>query len=152
MEKNETLSVGLMVLLLAFAVVIVDDRWVRAVIALLPALMLAQRALAHARAPAEPEEEEDPADRREDHEVRGYVDELLKHFREFYTTCHLMGTGVLTPQAAEQRATSLERELNRLLATITRVTRAKHEPGARASGSGGDDVADATSNPEKPGG
>jgi hypothetical protein len=146
MEKSETLSVALMVLLLAFAVVIVDHRWLRVAIAVLPALMLAQRALASSSTPDEPAEEDAP-ERREDAEVRGYVDELLKHFREFYTTCHLMGVGVLTPQAAEERATTLERELNRLLATITRVARARTEGAAGASERSAGAPADAPLNP-----
>lgn len=149
MEKSETLSVALMVLLLAFAVVIVDHRWLRVAIAVLPALMLAQRALA-ASAPAEAPVEEEEPDRREDHEVRGYIDELLKHFREFYTTCHLMGVGVLTPQAAEERATSLERELNRLLATITRVARSAADKGSGGADEDGDGDAGLPLNPPAP--
>ncbi|MGD8322476.1 MAG: hypothetical protein PVJ02_18635 [Gemmatimonadota bacterium] len=129
MDKSETLSVLLMVLLLAFAVVIVDDRWLRVGIAVLPALMLAQRAL-KSSAVRQTSDTEVTDDRRQDHEVRGYIDELLKHFREFYATCHLTGAGVLTPEAAEERATNLERELNRLLATITRTARARTQAGA----------------------
>lgn len=120
MNKNEAFPVFLMVFLLAFAVILVDERWLRAAIAVLPALLLAQRALSGA--PAEVQRT-GVSDRREDETVRGHVDELLKHFREFYATCHLMGVGALTPQAAEERATHLERDLNRLLAKVTETAR-----------------------------
>lgn len=120
MDRSDSFSVFLMVLLLAFAVVIVDERWLRVGIAVLPALVLAQRALGAQRAERPPE----GGDRRTDDEVRAHLDQLLKHFREFYATCHLMGVGVLTPQAAEERATTLERDLNRLLAQMTDAARA----------------------------
>ena len=125
MDKSERFSVFLMVVLLAFAVVLVDERWLRTAMAILPALMLAQRALgmtAPVEAPAEPDE------RRTDHEVRAYIDRLLKHFREFYTTCHLVGAHVLTAEAAAERANHLEKELNQLLAEITSVARARANP------------------------
>lgn len=127
MDKSENFSVFLMVALLAFAVVLVDERLLRTSVAILPALWLAQRALwppdrKAAAAPAH------PVDRRTDTEVRAYVDRLLKHLREFYTTCHLMGTRVLTPEVAEERAGQIEKELNRLLADITQATRAKATP------------------------
>lgn len=125
MDKGESFSVFMMVLLLAFAVVIVDDRMLRTAMAVLPALMLAQKALGVGETPESPPEPraESPSDRRKDDLARGYIDQLLKHFREFYTTCHLMGTGVLTPEAAEERTTGLERELNRLLAEVTEAAR-----------------------------
>lgn len=123
MDKNEKLSVFLMVVLLAFAVVLVDERWLRTGLAVLPALMLAQKALGVGQAPAPPLPEGD--DRRRDEEVRAHVEQLLKHFREFYTTCHLMSVNVLTIQAAEERANNLERDLNQLLARITETARSR---------------------------
>ncbi len=126
MDKNETLSVFLMVVLLAFAVVLVDERLLRTAIAVLPALMLAQKAMGTQRTQESP-----PAavalsgqDRRQDEEVRSYIEQLLKHFREFYVTCHLMGVNALTVEAAEERANNLERDLNQLLAKVTTTARA----------------------------
>lgn len=127
MDKNEKLSVFLMVVLLAFAVVLVDERWLRTGLAVLPALMLAQKALGVGQAPAPPLPEGD--DRRRDEEVRAHVEQLLKHFREFYTTCHLMSVNVLTIQAAEERANNLERDLNQLLARITETARSRSGAG-----------------------
>ena len=126
MDRNETLSVFLMVILLAFAVVLVDERLLRTAIAVLPALMLAQKALGASRT-VEPVKE--PAvltgqERRRDEEVRGYIEQLLKYFREFYTTCHLMGASALTVEAAEERTANLERDLNQLLAKVTATARA----------------------------
>ncbi|HSW31647.1 MAG TPA: hypothetical protein VLH75_19325 [Longimicrobiales bacterium] len=125
MDKNERLSVFLMVVLLAFAVVLVDERLLRTGLAVLPALMLAQKALGVGRpAPAAPTVA--PSDeRRRDEETRGHVEQLLKHFREFYTTCHLMSVNVLTVEAAEERVNNLERELNQLLGRITETARAR---------------------------
>jgi hypothetical protein len=118
-----------MVALLSFAVVLVDERLLRTAVAVLPALWLAQRAL-QVRAAGKETVGEAGADRRTDAEVRAYVDRLLKHLREFYTTCHLMGAKVLTAEAAEERANTIEKELNRLLAEITEATRAKARPSA----------------------
>lgn len=131
MEKSESFSVFLMVSLLAFAVVIVDERLLRTAVAILPALWLAQRALHAGTSGAEPEPPIAQEERRTDTEVRAYVDRLLKHLREFYTTCHLMGTHVLSPDAAEERANTIEKELNRLLADITQATRTKATPPTR---------------------
>ncbi|NJD18792.1 MAG: hypothetical protein FIA95_05850 [Gemmatimonadetes bacterium] len=126
MDKNETLSVLLMVVLLAFAVVLVDERWLRTGLAVLPGLMLAQRALGMGTAQAEAKAATAAAlaeDRRHDLEMRAHIEQLLKHFREFYATCHLMSVNVLTTAAAEERATNLERDLNQLLARITETGR-----------------------------
>ena len=121
MEKSETLSVFLMIVLLAFAVVLVDERVLRTAVAVLPALMLAQKAL-------QPKQVQAPltgaaVNRRQDDEVRTYIEQLLKYFREFYTTCHLMSVNVLTVEAAEERAAHLERELNQLMAQVTETAR-----------------------------
>ena len=125
MDKNETLSVFLMVVLLAFAVVLVDERLLRTALAVLPALMLAQKALGVGRGRGSAPASVPQDDRRQDEEVRSYIEQLLKHFREFYTTCHLMGAKVLTVEAAEERATNLERDLNRLLAQVTEAARSR---------------------------
>jgi hypothetical protein len=126
MDKNENISVFLMVTLLAFAVVLVDERLLRTGLAVLPALMLAQKAMGMGRPAPEPVvAPSSQDDRRQDVEMRGHVEQLLKHFREFYTTCHLMSVNVLTIEAAEERATNLERDLNQLLARITETTRAR---------------------------
>ncbi len=121
MEKSETLSVFLMIVLLAFAVVLVDERMLRTAVAVLPALMLAQKAL-------QPKQTQAPVtgaavNRRQDDEVRAYIEQLLKYFREFYTTCHLMSVNVLSVEAAEERAALLERELNQLMAQVTETAR-----------------------------
>ena len=129
MDKNESLSVFLMVLLLAFAVVLVDERLLRTAVVVLPALMLAQKAMGGTK--AEPPAPAKAPDRRTDEEIRGYIDRLLKHFREFYTTCHLMGANVLTPEAAEERVAQLELELNKFLAEVTEVAKARAKPPAK---------------------
>ena len=66
-----------------------------------------------------------PDERRTDEDVRGHVEELLKHFREFYSTCHLMASGAMEPDAAKDRAGGIERNLNKLLAELTGAARAK---------------------------
>ncbi len=125
MDKHETLSVFLMVVLLAFAVVLVDERLLRTGLAVLPALMLAQKALGMGRSAPAVAAVAPPDERRHDEEMRGHVEQLLKHFREFYTTCHLMAVNVLTAEAAEQRVNNLERDLNQLLARITETARGR---------------------------
>ena len=44
-SQNDKTTVFFMVAVIAFAIVLVDDRWVRVGLGLLPALLLAQRAL-----------------------------------------------------------------------------------------------------------
>ena len=130
MEKGDKLTIVLLLALVAFAVIIVDERWLRAAIAFVPALLLAQRAMlsvdvaepppltGHAAQAASDE-------RRADTDVRGHIDELLKSFREFYTTCHLMATGNLEPDEAKDLAAGIERRLNKLLAEITDASRSE---------------------------
>lgn len=126
MSKDERVSVLLMVALLAFAVVLVDDRVLRTAVSVLPALMLAQKALGVGQEPAPESVAPRTGDeRRRDDEVRGHIEQLLKHFREFYTTCHLMSVNVLTIEAAEERANNIERDLNQLLARITETARGR---------------------------
>jgi hypothetical protein len=118
MKKADLASVVLLIFVLSFAVVIVDERWLRVAIAFVPALLLAQQGL---RASHEKEDDDASgwADRRRDQEMRSSVDELLRHIREFYLTCHMMGTGKLSPDDAVERAAQQELQLNQLLARVT---------------------------------
>jgi len=115
-----------MVALILFAVILVDERWIRTAIAFVPAMLLAQRAFGHRQklpqgVPAKPFE------RRLNNEVRGYIEELLRHFREFYASVHLLRKGQLSPEEASGWAAQLERELNALLAEITEAARVESE-------------------------
>lgn len=124
METGDKVTVVLLVILVAFAVVIVDERWLRAAVAFVPTMLLAQRAL---YPPNNVQTQGAPvgaANRRADEEVRAHIDDLLKHFREFYTTCHLMAGGQLEPAEAKDLAAGIERRLNRLLAEITETAKA----------------------------
>jgi hypothetical protein len=123
MQKGEAFSVFLMLLLLGFAVVLVDERWLRTAIAIVPALMLAQKSLLTPASRTEESRTGSGSDRRMDADVRAHVEELLQHFREFYTNVHLMRRGVLSPEEAKGWAAQLERELNSLLARITDAER-----------------------------
>ena len=116
MQKTDVASVVLLIFVLSFAVVIVDERWLRVAIAFVPAMLLAQQALR--KSGRESPGEETP-DRRSDNLVRSAVDELLRHIRDFYLTCHMMGTGKLSPDDAVEKAAHQELELNRLLARVT---------------------------------
>jgi len=124
MKKADLASVVLLILVLSFAVVLVDERWLRVAIAFVPALLLAQQGLR-----ASQEKEDDTvsgwADRRTDSEMRGSVDELLRHIREFYLTCHMMGTGKLSPDDAVEKAAQQELKLNQLLARVTDGAKAR---------------------------
>jgi len=124
MKKADLASVALLILVLSFAVVIVDERWLRVAIAFVPALLLAQQGLR-----ASQEKEDDTvsgwADRRTDADMRGSVDELLRHIREFYLTCHMMGTGKLSPDDAVEKAAQQELKLNQLLARVTDGAKAR---------------------------
>ena len=116
-QKVDTGSVVILMFVLAFAVVIIDERWLRVLVAVVPALLLAQRALT---APVGAREEGGGGgDRRVDGDTRRAIDELLRHIREFYLTCHLIGSGKMSADEAVEEAAKKERELNRLLARVT---------------------------------
>jgi hypothetical protein len=117
MQKNDIGGVLILLFVLAFAVVIVDERFLRVLVAVVPALLLAQKALAGGS--GGDEEKVGAADRRSDPDTRGSIDELLRHIREFYLTCHLMGSGNLDPDEAVETVATQEMELNRLLAKVT---------------------------------
>ncbi len=112
------------VALIAVAVVLVEDIGVRVAMACVPAMLLAQRAMAAGVA-----EDTNPGvansipDRRTDQDTRQRADELLKHFREFYATCHLVGGGGISVAEAQERITLLEKKLNLLLARLTLAVR-----------------------------
>ena len=118
MKKADVASIVLLIFVLSFAVVLVDERWLRVAIAFVPTLLLAQQGLRASR-----EEDEDSesgrANRRMDSEMRSSVDELLRHIREFYLTCHMMGTGKMSPDEAVERSAQQELQLNQLLARVT---------------------------------
>ena len=119
-QQDDKVTIFFMLAVMAFAVVLVDDRWVRVGLGLLPALLLAQRALGGGGVGRRDRERVGAAaDRRGDQDVRAHIEELLKHFREFYTTCHLMATGNLEPAEAKDLAAGIERRLNKLLAEVT---------------------------------
>ena len=123
-EQHDRTTVYFMLAVMGFAMVLVDDRWVRVGLGLLPALLLAQRALSGAGVrSAEVAPRVGAADHRANAVVRDYIDDLLKHFREFYTTCHLMAGGQLDPEEAKDLAAGIERRLNELLAEVTDAAR-----------------------------
>ena len=124
MKKADLASIVLLILVLFFAVVIVDERWLRVAIAFVPALLLAQQGV-RASSVAEEDLASRWADRRVDLEMRRSVAELLRHIREFYLTCHMMGTGKLSPDDAVERVAQQELQLNQLLARVTDGAKAK---------------------------
>ena len=122
MQKGDTGTVVLLLCVLAFAVVIVDEWWLRALVAFVPALLLTQRALGGS---GQEEVLVGAADRRGDEDMRGSIEELLRHIREFYLTCHLMGSGKMDPNEAAEKTAQQEKQLNRLLAEVTDSARGK---------------------------
>ena len=115
-QDNDKITVLFMLGVMTFAVILVDDRWVRAGLGLLPALLLAQRALmgvgiGHAGPP-------DGEERRSDTGIRERIQELLKLIREFYTTCHMVAVGQLEPAKAKVKAQAVERRLNTMMAEM----------------------------------
>ena len=124
MQKGDTGTVLLLLFVLAFAVVIVDERLLRVLIAVVPALLLAQRALGGEKPAPKPVGH---SDRRMDSATRSSVDELHLHIREFYLTCHLFGVGKMDPDEATEKVAQQEQKLNQLLAKVTDVARTNIE-------------------------
>jgi hypothetical protein len=105
-----------MLCVMAFAIVLVDDRWVRVGLGLLPALLLAQRALAGSGVGGDSVRPEN--ERRKSSSVRDDIQELLKLIREFYQTCHMVAVGQLEPSKAKAKAQVVERRLNLMMADM----------------------------------
>jgi hypothetical protein len=124
MEKQDTGSVLILMFVLAFAVIIIDERFLRVAVAFVPALLLMQRALSASDGDGH-DHLVGVAERRFDPDMRGAVDELLRHIREFYLTCHMIGTGQMTVDEAVENASDMEKKLNQLLARVTDGAKAK---------------------------
>lgn len=104
--------------LLAVIVLLVDETLIRGGLAIIPGMLLAQRAMGAATVESAGEWT-GIHDRRMNEHVREHVEKLLGHFREFYATNHLMTSGKMTAEEALVRATDLEKDLNRLLDEVT---------------------------------
>jgi len=117
---NEKPIILLMLAAVAFAIVLVDDRWLRVGLGLLPAMVLAQRAFRGAGvAPVPAAAVEVPSqDRRSDAGVRKQIQELLALIRDFYTTCHMVAVGQLEPSKAKAKAQVVEGQLNDMMANM----------------------------------
>lgn len=127
---------------LAIAVVLVDDRWIRIGIVLVPAFLLARGALntgvAHLTAAAETaaRRAKAEADRRSDLTVRKQIQDLLTLIRDFYTTCHMVAVGQLEPSKAKAKAQTVERQLNAMMEHMLRQVEVT-EDGSGADRDGG---------------
>ncbi len=104
--------------LLAIIVLLVDETLIRGGLAIIPGMLLAQRAMGGATAKPEGDWTE-IHDRRMNEHVREHLEKLLGHFREFYAMNHLMASGGMTSEEALGRASDLEKDLNRLLDEVT---------------------------------
>ncbi len=118
-EKPETGTIIFEVALLTVVVLLVDEWLIRGALAFIPAMLLAQRALDAGSRKAS-EGSTSIHDGRTDEPVREHVTRLLEHFRQFYATCHLIGSGGITPEEALHRTHDLEKDLSRLLDEVTR--------------------------------
>ncbi len=115
-------TVGLVVvefaLLLGIAA-FVNPMLIRVGLGFVVGLLLVQRALGLTPRPqAAPQ-----LDRRQDFVSRERVALLLGRMREYYTACHLLRSGQISSESAAERVKKIERELNRLLADVMRVSR-----------------------------
>lgn len=61
-------------------------------------------------APVPPEEE-----RRSDVVVRRHIKQLLELIRDFYSTCHMVAVGQLSPAKAKSKARDVEEKLNEMM-------------------------------------
>lgn len=124
MQKQDAGSVLILMFVLAFAVVFIDERFLRTAVAFVPALLLMQRAMSAGKS-EESTGLVGAANRRFDSGMRGSVEELLGYIREFYLTCHMIGTGKMTSEEAVESASEMEKKLNQLLARVTEDAKTK---------------------------
>jgi hypothetical protein len=132
-KKSDNGTVITLLLVLAFAVILVDDVAIRVAIALLPALLLAQRAM-DAGGGSNLNPSFTGPDRRRDPDTRASVDELLGHVREFYLTVHMAGAGTIDSEEMLARTSKVERKLNQLLARLCEVQQRPQPQAAEAPG------------------
>ena len=106
--------VVLSILVVAVAATFVERQWLRAVLVLVPALFLAQKALLRAVPAPEAPAPEPPSDedRRSDMTVRRHIRQLLDLIREFYSTCHMVAVGQLSAAKAKAKAREVEEKLD----------------------------------------
>ena len=123
MLRGQNGTIFVEVALLTIIVVLVDETLLRAMMVFVPAMLLAQRALSAERAAAGEAGSPEHGERRVDDPARKHIDDFLTQFREFYATCHLLGSGEISSGEALERTTDLERNLNRLLAQVTAATK-----------------------------
>ena len=114
-DKPQTGTILFEVALLTIVVFLVDEWLIRGALAFIPAMLLAQRALDSAGAKASDGLTGDPGGA----SIGEHIKKLQSIFREFYTTCHLMGSGGITSEEALERTSDLEKDLNRLLDEVT---------------------------------
>ena len=117
-EKPALGTILFHVALLTIIVLLVDERLIRGALAIIPAMLLAQRAIGATQAKST-DEWTGVHDRRMDVHVREHVTKLLGRFRDFYAMIHLMSSGGITSDEAMARAGELEKDLNQLLEDIT---------------------------------
>ncbi len=117
-NKPETVTILFEVALLTLVVFLVDEWLIRGALAFIPAMLLAQRAL-DAGGPQASSALTSPLFQGGNHAIRGRVTKLLEYLRQFNATCHLAGSGEITPEEALLRTSNLEKDLSRLLADVT---------------------------------
>ena len=116
--------VVLALVVVAVAAAYVESMGLRVALVVVPALFLTQRALAGtasdvgARGPASEVDavrREVEKDRRSDVAVRRHIRQLLELIRDFYSTCHMVAVGQLSPAKAKARARDVEEKLNEIM-------------------------------------
>ena len=117
-KKPDNASVIILLVILALAVILVDETPVRVAISFVPALLLAQRAM-EAGGGSRINPTLVGPERRADKTTRQNVDDLLAHVREFYLTVHLHGHGKMDQDQVLAQTSQLEKKLNRLLAEVS---------------------------------
>ena len=115
-DKPETGTILFEVALLTVVVLLVDELLMRAALAFIPAMLLAQRALNSTGQPPSGE----PTTEDQGNPVREHVSKLLEYFQKFYATCQLMASGEITPGEALSRTSDLEEDLSSLLEKVTK--------------------------------
>lgn len=119
MQSNTVRALIVLGLLIAVvAAAFVEARWLRAMLVIGPMLFIGQRALLSAVPRAAPSAAPTPPvdeDRRSDMTVRRHIKQLLELIRDFYSTCHMVAVGQLSPAKAKSKARDVEEKLNQMM-------------------------------------
>lgn len=118
-EQQPIATIILQVIALTIIVFLIDAPSVRAALATIPVVLLAQRAIRPVPV-VEIVKWSSGNDLQMGKHLRDHSANLLGHFKDFYALCHFVGVGEIDSETALLKANKLEKRLTALLEELDR--------------------------------